>query len=98
MVFDPTLTHFDTTLFPIEDWRHTLYASAKEELPPNVPAPRGFGFIISTYVDSDHAVDSVTRRSCTGFIVYLKMHRSSGFPRNKVELKQVPSDLNSATD
>ena len=31
---------------------------------------RGFGFIIRAYVDSDHAGDSVTRRSRTGFIVF----------------------------
>ena len=33
--------------------------------------PLGFGFRISVYVDSDHDGDSVTRRSRTGFIVFL---------------------------
>ena len=31
---------------------------------------RGFGFIIRPFVDLDHAGDSVTRRSRTGFIVF----------------------------
>ena len=71
MVFDPTLPDIDEDLFPKEDWRHTPYAYAKEGLPPKTPDARGQGFVISTYVDSDHAGDTITRRSRTGFIVYL---------------------------
>ena len=71
MVFDPTLPDFDENLFPKQDWRHTPYSHAKEDLPPKIPAAPGFGFVISAYVDSDHAGDAVTRRSHTGFIVYL---------------------------
>ena len=41
----------------------------KEELPPNAPQPRGHGFIIRANVDADHATDSVTRKSRSGFIV-----------------------------
>jgi hypothetical protein len=33
--------------------------------------PRGLGFIMRVKVDADHAADSVTRRSRTGFLVYL---------------------------
>ena len=36
-----------------------------------MPQPRGVGFIISAKVDADHAADTVTRRSRTGFLVYL---------------------------
>jgi hypothetical protein len=43
----------------------------KEELPPNMPEPRGTGFVIRAKVDADHAADTVTRRSRTGFLVYL---------------------------
>ena len=32
---------------------------------------KGKGFIITVYVDADHAGDSVTRRSRTGYIIYL---------------------------
>ena len=71
MVFDPTLPDFDENLFPKQDWRHTPYSHAKEDLPPKIPAAPGFGFVISAYVDSDHAGDAVTRRSRTGFIIYL---------------------------
>ncbi len=42
-----------------------------EALPNNMPEPRGLGFIIRSKVDADHASDTVTRRSRTGFLVYL---------------------------
>ena len=46
-------------------------SSTKEELPPNMPEPRGLGFVIRAKVDADHASDTVSRRSRTGFLVYL---------------------------
>ena len=39
-------------------------------MPANMPSPRGMGFKLKAYVDSDHAGDNITRRSRTGFIVY----------------------------
>jgi hypothetical protein len=36
-----------------------------------MPEPRGQGFVINAKVDADHAADTVTRRSRTGFFVYL---------------------------
>jgi hypothetical protein len=36
-----------------------------------MPEPGGTGFVIRAKVDADHAVDTVTRRSRTGFLVYL---------------------------
>ena len=38
---------------------------------PNNPSPRGSGFTIRAYVDADHAGNLVTRRSRTGFIIFL---------------------------
>ena len=45
----------------------------EEELPSSMPAPRGLGFVMRAFVDADHAGDSITRRSRTGFLVYLNM-------------------------
>jgi hypothetical protein len=36
-----------------------------------MPEPRGQVFVISSKVDADHASDSVTRRSRTGFLVWI---------------------------
>ena len=40
-------------------------------MPTNMPEPRGTGFTIRAKVDADHAGDTVTRRSRTGFLIYL---------------------------
>ena len=71
MIFDPSDPNVDESLFPIEDWTNTVYGNCSEDLPPNMPEARGFEPIIRVYVDSDHAGDSITRRSRTGFIVFL---------------------------
>jgi hypothetical protein len=74
MVFDPTEPVIASDAFKRQDW--TLFSTMseeerKEKLPPNAPQPRGKSFVIRCYVDADHAGDSVTRKSRTGFMVYL---------------------------
>ena len=73
MVFDPSLPKFNPEDFPEEDWSYSIYSGemSKEEIPPNMPKPLGTGFRLTVYVDSDHAGDTVTRRSRTGFVVFL---------------------------
>jgi hypothetical protein len=75
MIFDPSIPIIDESLFPKEDWTSSVYATSdcelKETKPPNMPSPRGKGFTMRVYVDSDHAGDTITRRSRTGFLVYL---------------------------
>jgi hypothetical protein len=71
MVFDPTEPEIDEEKFARQDWSHTVYSDQKEELPPDMPTPRGRAFKIRVYVDSDHAGEPLTRRSRTGFIVFL---------------------------
>ena len=36
-----------------------------------MPKPHGKGMDMRLYVDSDHAGDTVTRRSRTGFVIFL---------------------------
>jgi hypothetical protein len=75
MVFDPTIPDIDAKAFEKKDWSNTVYSSGdvelKEALPSDSPKARGKGFTMSAYVDSDHAGDTVTRRSRTGYLVYL---------------------------
>ena len=73
MVYDPTEPVIDERAFKKADWTYSsiLERDRKEVLPPNMPKPRGKGFVISCFVDADHAGDSVTRKSRTGFIVYI---------------------------
>ena len=75
MVFDPSQVDFNKALLPKKYWGYSIYAQAasesQEELLPDMPKPRGRGMDMRVYVDSDHAGDTVTRRSRTGFVVFL---------------------------
>ena len=72
MVFDPSDPAIDENLFDKKDWASSEFGSElSEQLPPNMPEPRGMGFVMSACVDADHAADTTTRRSRTGFLVHL---------------------------
>jgi hypothetical protein len=73
MVCDPSDRCIDESEFELKDWTLSEFGhlQGKEELPPNMPEPRGQGFVINAKVDADHASDTVTRRSRTGFFVHL---------------------------
>ena len=60
-----TLFTLMTTIYTDDD------SELVEELPPNMTEPRGLIMTMRVYVDSDHAEDTVTRRSQTGFIILL---------------------------
>jgi hypothetical protein len=75
MVFDPSIPEIDMNQFPREDWGYSIYSTPgedlKELLPPNMPKPLGEEFVLRVYVDADHAGETLTRRSRSGFIVFL---------------------------
>ena len=73
MVFDPTEWDIPEGMFEKEDWSFSPYGceDLQEELPPNMPKAYGREMRIRVFVDSDHAGDSLTRRSRTGFVVFL---------------------------
>ena len=66
---------------PKQDWASSEFGEClEEEHPANRPEERGIGFTMSAKVDADHAADTTTRRSRTGFLVFLNcalMHWSS---------------------
>ena len=47
------------------------YCDAKEEVPTNMPTPRGRMVTTTAYVDASHAANKMTRRSHTGFILFV---------------------------
>src|SRR6056300_889419 len=53
-----------------EDFK-LVYRNAKEELPPMMPAPRGMAVETSAFVDASHAANKKTRKSHTGFIIFV---------------------------
>jgi hypothetical protein len=73
MVYNPSDPTIDESNFELRDWTSSEFGhlQGKEEVPPNMPEPRGMGFVMRVKVDGDHASDTTTRRSRTGFIIYL---------------------------
>ena len=70
LVMDSNEVLWNGKKFHDSDWSD-FYADAKEELPPNMPAPRGKPVQINCFVDADHAGDMVSRRSHTGILIYV---------------------------
>ena len=72
IVFDLKTPEVDMDIFQKQDLSLSVYSSTgeelKEELPPNMPEPMGLPFVMRVYVDADHAGESVTRRSQSGYI------------------------------
>jgi hypothetical protein len=64
MVFDPSDPVIDESSFELKYWTSSEFGhiQGKEELPANMPEPRGQGFVMRAKVDADHASDTITRR------------------------------------
>ena len=54
------------------DWSQ-FYRDAKEALHSNAPKPLGKEIELRMFVDSDHAGDKSSRRSRTGFMIFMNM-------------------------
>jgi hypothetical protein len=52
------------------DWSD-FYPGVKEELPPHMPEPLGKSVQTICFVNADHAGDRVSRRSRTGYLIFL---------------------------
>jgi len=72
IVFDPTRVELDESCFQANvDWTE-FYGDVAEELPAGMPEPRGKSVIITCFVDSNHAGNTVTRRSHTGILIFVQ--------------------------
>jgi hypothetical protein len=72
VVFDPTYPDVDMRALIKTDWK-PMYGDIKEAIPPNVPVTRVKAINLRLFLDSDHAGEHFTRRSRTGFVIYLNM-------------------------
>ena len=57
--------------FVKSDWKESIYGEVEEEIPPKAPKPLGNPVCMTGFVDANHAGEYSTRRSQTGFIIYL---------------------------
>ena len=80
MVLDPT--RFDIKWMPRGNEQSPevrakvlkgIYYDARDPDPPGMPDPHGEPVQINVFVDSDHAGNTVTRRSHTGIMIYLNL-------------------------
>ena len=86
MVFDPTYPDIDMNAFKECDWKE-FYPGAKEAIPENKPEPRGKDVDLRLFVDADHAGDMVTRRSRTGFFIYMNMALVSWYSKKQATIE-----------
>jgi hypothetical protein len=73
LVFDPTYPDEWLSKYEFCDGQawSKRYGDVKESKPRNAPKPRGNEVVLRLFVDSDHAGEELTRRSRTGFLIYL---------------------------
>ena len=73
LYFDPSLPQIDESMFTGDDADVFLdhYRDAKEQMPERMPQPRGRPVTMTAFVDASHAANKVTRRSHTGFIIFV---------------------------
>ena len=73
MFMDPSYPKIDRSTFNDgADWKE-FYGEISEAIPHDAPEPRGRDVDLRMFVDSDHAGDKKTRRSRTGYMIFLNM-------------------------
>jgi hypothetical protein len=72
IVFDPTYPYVDMDTLIKTDW-NSMYGDLKDMISSDAHVPRGKGVDLHLFVDSDHALEQFTRRSRTGFVIYLNI-------------------------
>jgi hypothetical protein len=68
LVLDDSYIDLPTPVQP--DWSD-FYPDVKEELPPMMPEPLGKSVQTICFVDADHAGDRISRRSRTGYLMFV---------------------------
>jgi hypothetical protein len=95
IAYDSKTPDVDESVFEHDvDWTE-FYGDVEEELPRNMPVPRGNMVIISAFVDANHAGNVVTRRSHTGILIYVQNSPTIWFSKrqNTVEAATFGSEF-----
>ena len=70
LFFDPQHPDIDKHGFSTYEW-YDFYRDAKEQVPNDMPPPRGSAVSTHCFVDVDHASNTVTQRSQTEILIFL---------------------------
>ena len=88
MIFDPSDPDIDFSEFERRDWSTSEFGTVEsDKAPPNAPGPRGRGFVMRIFIDADHASDTVTRRSRSGFLCYLNCAPITWFSKKQTSVE-----------
>jgi hypothetical protein len=72
LAYDSKRPEIDKSIFHHNaDWKE-FYGDVEEELPPNMPEPRGHSVTISAFVDANHVGNVVTRRLHSGIFLFVQ--------------------------
>jgi len=88
MVFDSRSATFSvkTNELPRPDWLD-FYKDVKEQVPHDAPESRGQAVELTAFVDSDHAWDTVTRRSKTGIFLFIQNAPIVSFSKKQTSIE-----------
>ncbi len=95
ILMDPSDPVYDGFTFVDNDWAG-LYAGSEEDIGPDTPEPVDDRELqITIYVDATHASDMDTRRSVTGYVVFLGCTPISWYSKrqNTIESSTYSSEL-----
>ena len=96
LYFDPAPPQLDPSIFQydIESFREH-YRDAHEEQPFKMPEPLGRAVTTTAYVDASHAANKTTRRSHTGYILFVNKAPISYYSKrqNTVESSTFSSEF-----
>ena len=70
LFFDPRHPDIDEREISSYEW-YNFYRDAREQVPNDLPPPQGHDVSTHCFVDADHALNTVTRRSQTGILIFL---------------------------
>ena len=72
IVFDDSDPMFAKGTFQSHDWSDIYGDEMHEDIPADMPAPRGRAVSITMFVDANHAGNLVTRRSHSGILIFVQ--------------------------
>ena len=76
---------YSNLLYKEYDWQRTVYADAKEEIPHDIPEPKGEHVTRTTYVDANPHHDQVTGRAVTACLHFVNATPSHDTPRDSLQ-------------
>ena len=86
MAFDPTYPVINMDEFKEWKWKD-FYGYLNEDIPPNTPEERGEEIDLYGYIDSEHAGEKKTRRSCSIFFILLNSALIQWFSKNQATIE-----------